>query len=133
MLGVLKLLDLPAMCASLFVRAFIFSTALFQLVNGLVVHTPPVHSSDCPDVLQSLQNATSQSASYSQPRKVFFPPFWIFPAAATSSMILQSLLQKFRFTNTGFLSWRSFYLFFTATITTTATRRDQCRCHYYCY
>lgn len=62
-----------------------------------------------------------------KPWKVFLPLFLIFPAAATCSTILQSLLQEFWFTNTGFLSWRNFYLFFTATITTTATRRGWCR------
>ena len=71
-------------------------------MNGLVVHTPPVRSSDCPDVLQNLQNAPSQSASYFNHGKSFSHLF-IFPAAATCSTILQSLLQKFRFTNTGFL------------------------------
>ena len=58
--------------------SLIFSTPFFQLVNGFVVHTPPVHSRDFPDVLHSLQNAPSQSASYSNQGKSFSHFFWYF-------------------------------------------------------
>ena len=51
---------------SLFSWAFIFSTAFFQLVNGLVTHTPPVRWSD---FLQILQNPPLQSSSYSSQEK----------------------------------------------------------------
>lgn len=55
----------------LFSWAFIFSTAFFQLVNGLVTHTPPVRWSDFPDFLQTLQKAPLQSSSYSSQEKSF--------------------------------------------------------------
>ena len=53
------------MWPSLLVLAFIFSIAFFQLVNGLVIHTPPVCWRDALSyVLHRLQNAPSQSTSY---------------------------------------------------------------------
>ena len=67
--------------------AFIFSTAFFQLVNGLVTHTPPVRWSDFPDFLQTLQKAPLQSSSYSSQEKSFFPFRIKFPAACCGMML----------------------------------------------
>ena len=107
---------LAAMCASLFMSFHFFNSFL-----------PVGEWLGCPHNTCSLKwlsrcltkfaECTLTISIILQPRKVFFPSFYIFPAAATCITILQSLLQKFRYTNTGFLSWRSFYLFFTATIT----------------
>ena len=64
---------------SLLAWAFIFSTAFFQFVNGLVVYTSPVCSRDVhPYVLHILQNTPSQSTSYSSQVKSFSHLFWYF-------------------------------------------------------
>ena len=82
--------------------------------------------SDCPDVLQSVH---PHNQHHTPTMESPFPTFFIFPAAATTcSRILQSLLQKFSLLTQGFLvggaSISSSLLLY---ITTTATRKDQCR------
>lgn len=51
---------------SLFARAFIFTTAFFQLLNGLITHTPLVCW-----ILQTLHKATWLCSSYSSQGECF--------------------------------------------------------------
>ena len=61
--------------------AFIFSTSFFQLVKGLLVHSPLVCSSDLSEgnVFQILKNAPWQLTSYSSQLKSFSQDLSYFP------------------------------------------------------